>query len=79
MKLELVFISREGETRINEVRELLKNKISFISDGIFSYKDESYSYGLRKSKNNLNVFLSIMPVKETNTDEEAELLNSLKK
>ena len=78
MKLELVFISREGETRINEVRELLKNKISFISDGIFSYKNESYSYGLRKSKNNLNVFLSIMPVKETNTDEEAELLNSLK-
>lgn len=78
MKLELVFISREGETRINEVRELLKNKISFISDGIFSYKNESYSYGLRKSKDNLNVFLSIMPVKETNTDEEAELLNSLK-
>ena len=78
MKLELVFISREGETRINEVRELLKNKISFISDGIFSYKNESYSYGLRKSKDNLNVFLSIMPVKETNTDEEAEFLNSLK-
>ena len=69
MKLELVFISQEGETRINEVRRLLKNKISFISDNIFSYKNESYSYSLRKSKNNLNVFLSIMPVKETNTDE----------
>lgn len=78
MKLELVFISREGETRINEVRRLLKNKISFISDNIFSYKNESYSYSLRKSKNNLNVFLSIIPVKETNTDEEAELLGSLK-
>ena len=78
MKLELVFISREGETRINEVRRLLKNKISFISDNIFSYKNESYSYSLRKSKNNLNVFLSIIPVKETNTDEEAELLDSLK-
>ena len=78
MKLELVFISREGETRINEVRRLLKNKISFISDNIFSYKNESYSYSLRKSKNNLNVFLSIMLVKETNTDEEAELLDSFK-
>lgn len=78
MKLELGFISREGKTRINEVRKLLKNIISFISDNIFSYKNESYSYSLRKSKNNLNVFLSIMPVKETNTDEEAELLDSLK-
>ena len=69
MKLELVFISQEGETRINEVRRLLKNKISFISDNIFSYKKESYTYSLRQSKNNLNVILSIMPVKETNTDE----------
>lgn len=78
MKLELAFINRESEISIKEIRNLLSNKIKILSDNKFSYKNESYRYSLRKSDNDINVFLSITPLNTMETDKNANSLDSLK-
>lgn len=78
MKLELAFINRESEISIKEIRNLLSNKIKMLSDNKFSYKNESYRYSLRKSDNDINVFLSITPLNTMETDKNANSLHSLK-
>lgn len=78
MKLELAFLKRDDKTEIDEVREILKGKISFSDNNEFIHNNESYRFSLRKSDNDINVFLSIKPVNVIETNENAKLLDFLK-